>query len=97
MKIIKINLNIKNLMVKFKTNTALVFYVIFFAILISEVFILYSAVNQIIVSRQASLDIAPARGVRLQFAEYQQAAKRIEAGREFLPGPPLYQNFFGTK
>ncbi|MEK7618488.1 MAG: hypothetical protein AAB410_05080 [Patescibacteria group bacterium] len=97
MKNINLNIGFKSLGAKFKTNTALVFYLIFAAILLYEFSIFYAAVKQVQTSREAIVDPVTPRGVRLRLNEYQEAAKRIEDGRKFYPGVPLYENPFGVR
>lgn len=97
MKNINFNLDFKVLAAKFKTNTALVFYIIFAVILLYELSIFYTTGKQVQVSREAIVEPVTPRGIRLRLNEYQEAAKRIEDGRKFYPGAPLYENPFGVR
>ena len=94
---ISLHFDIKSLAAKFKSNTALVFYVALALILFLEIFIFYGAGKNVVVSREAVVDDIAPRGVRLNFGGYEQAIKRIEAGKKFYPGPPIFENPFGSK
>lgn len=91
------NINLKSLVGKFKNNAAAGFYLILAVAIILEMFLLYTAVKQAILARQAPVDSLPSKGVRLNFAEYEEAAKRVEAGKKFLPNPPIYENPFSSR
>ena len=94
---INLNLDFKSLAFRFKTNTALVFYTALAIVFFFEILIIFGTIRQIVVSRGEAEDIAAPKGVRLDFAEYEQAVKRLEAGKKFYPGEPVFENPFVSK
>lgn len=97
MKNINLNLDFKSLAFRFKTNTALFFYAALAIVFFFEILIIFGAVRHIVISRGEAKDIIAPKGVRLDFAEYEQAVTRIETGKEFYPGEPIFENPFVPK
>ncbi|KXK30247.1 MAG: hypothetical protein UZ12_BCD005000604 [Bacteroidetes bacterium OLB12] len=97
MKNINLNLDLKSLASRFKNDTALVFYAALAIVFFFEIFIIFGAIRHIVLSRAEAKDIIAPKDVRLDFAEYEQAVKRIEAGKEFYPGEPIFENPFVSK
>ncbi|MBI3231838.1 MAG: hypothetical protein HYZ51_02020 [Candidatus Doudnabacteria bacterium] len=88
---------VKSLAARFKTNSALVFYLALAVIIGFECLVLYDAAKQIIASKRALDGPLPSKGVRLQLNEYRAASERISAGKKFYPGSPIFENPFNTR
>ena len=94
MKNINFSLDFQSLGAKFRSNSTLIFYLVFILILLFELWVLYPAGRQILASQGAPQGIVPSKGVRLDFEEYEQSINRIENGKDYSPEPPIFQNPF---
>ena len=59
-----------------------------------EAFSFYDVGKQILQARETPEGPLLPAGVRLNFSDYESIAKRIEAGKNFFPDTPLFENPF---
>jgi len=97
MKNINLNLDLNTLVKKLKTNIAFLFYAAILIVFVMEIFVIYASVKNLLSVQSSLQDLPLQRGVRLNFTEYEAAVKRIEAGKKYLPPPPIFANPFTSR
>lgn len=88
--------NLKDFFGKFSKNIAWVFFGIFLLLVILEIFKIKQSVQIILNSNVEAAPVSAQRGVRINFADYDKVAHRIEAAKTFTPSGGIYNNPFGS-